>query len=182
MTEDPFAPPATDPFRGPEVIGDAERIRREHIRHEAALRSVGSLYILGAIGMVLASLGGLAAATSGDMTVVAFVVTAMFLPVGIGMGLLGLLVRKLDPRIKIPVTVLSAMGLINIPLGTLISVYILHLVWSQKGKMVLSPEYATIITRTPQVVYRSSIVTMVAVVLFIALAGFAIFAVMVRPG
>ena len=57
---------------------------------------------------------------------------------------------------KIPVTILSGLGLLSIPIGTLINGYILYLMYSQKGKVVFSPEYQDIRDATPEIQYQTS--------------------------
>jgi hypothetical protein len=66
------------------------------------------------------------------------------------------------------------LGLIGFPIGTLISVYFLYLLLSQKGAYVFSPEYAQVIAATPHIQYKTSIVVwiflgLLLVVIFLAI-------------
>jgi hypothetical protein len=53
--------------------------------------------------------------------------------------------------------------LLAFPLGTLINGYILWLVFSTKGKTILSNDYAAIVAATPHVRYRIPIVVWILI-------------------
>jgi hypothetical protein len=138
------------------ATSDAEAVRREHINHEASLKSIGLLYYLGGIGLIggiaasLASLthgGRGAGALLGVSAILAILAVAVF---AVGRGL-----RTLRPGARIPATILAAIGLLGFPFGTLINGYVLWLIHSRKGRRVLSPDYAAIVEATPQVKYRT---------------------------
>jgi len=108
--------------------------------------------------------GGLTMATTVSMTASENEGSASFF---IGMlvfylifGIIAILIgrgfRKLKPWVRIPGTIFAALGLLSIPIGTLINGYILYLMFSAKGKMVFSPEYSEIREATPEVVYKTS--------------------------
>ena len=134
---------------------EADSIRREHINHEASIKGVGILYYISGAGMLVASAAGLFGASSGRnalpllaIFVVLGLLSAGFIAVGRGL-------RTLKPWARIPTTVLAALGLLGFPVGTLINGYILWLIHSQKGRFILSPEYAPIVEATPDVKYRT---------------------------
>ena len=143
----PYASPATDAaaFEAKAVVSDAEAIRREHIKHEAAVKSIGWLYLLGAVitiptGVLMLVLA-LAAVVEGTHAEDA----AVNAPVGVfylGLGALSAALfrgfRRLRPWVRIPATVLSVLGLLSVPIGTIINSYILYLLHSKKGRMVFS--------------------------------------------
>jgi hypothetical protein len=169
--DDPFAPPKTDPLEAATTVPDAERIRRQHFRHEASVRSVGVLYIFGASMIGLGSLSSFLSLDRGSIPV-----AATFLGVAGALGFVGSLVRRLDRRARIPVVILSAVGLLAFPIGTAINAYILWLFLSGKGSFVFSPEYKRIVRLTPYTVHRTSgavIGLMVFIGLLIAIALFA---------
>ncbi|MGB0370854.1 MAG: DUF4339 domain-containing protein [Opitutales bacterium] len=154
---------------------DVRAIRMEHLKHEASLKSVGILFFLGSGLMIF---GGvmqiLAAVGSGDPEMVAAIGGAA--AVSIVLGLLFFLVaygyRKLKPWIRIPGGILAGIGLLGFPLGTLLNGYILYLLFSKKGKMVFSKEYAEIIQATPDIKYRTSLISLVVIIiLVIAVVG-----------
>ena len=82
--------------------------------------------------------------------------------------------RNLRPWVRIPTIILSIIGLIGFPLGTLISAYILYLMFAAKSKMVFSPEYREIIAATPHLRYRTSFLKTVLVVILIIAAFMAL--------
>jgi hypothetical protein len=159
----------------------AESIRREHINHEASIKAVGTLYYLSMLGLavvgltMLFSTGAFAAVRMGDAVpaAVLVVMAAVFLVVGRGL-------RKLQPWVRIPTVLLSILGLLGFPIGTLINGYIIWLILSKKGRLVLSPEYAAIVEATPQVKYRTSIVVWILLGLVVLLVAVVIVIALVR--
>lgn len=158
----PYASPASDAktFDTQGETSQAEAIRREHIGHETSLKSVGLLYLLGAI--LLLPSGGIAlfVAATTDMAAEERVIVMGFSVFYLVMGVLFCALfsgfRKLRSWVKIPATIVAAIGLLGFPLGTLINGYILWLMHSQKGSMVFSSAYQDIIAQTPHVKYRTS--------------------------
>ena len=63
----PYAPPeAKDLEAEPNSeFARAERIRKEHIKHEASIKSVGCLHLFGGVMVVLAAITSIPAALSG---------------------------------------------------------------------------------------------------------------------
>ena len=160
----------------PESEADAERIRREHIKHEANVKSVGFLYYLAAVMTLLLAAGPFMVSFVLEDGLVTFatILGAIYGALAVAFLILGRGLHKLDRRVRLPVGILSGLGLLSVPIGTLINGYILYLVFCPKGKMVFSPEYQEIIRMTPHVKYKTSIVLIVflvvlAVVLVIAL-------------
>lgn len=83
--------------------------------------------------------------------------------------------KKLSPWARIAGTVLSSLGLLAFPVGTLINVYILYLLLCEKGKMVFSGEYKTIIQQTPHLKSKTSIIVwaLLGILLVLLLVGLA---------
>lgn len=159
---------------------DAEAIRQEHIKHEASVKSVGVLYYLGAIAMVVmgvfsfvgaSALGG-RGGSGGDLAGAG--VGVVFIALGVGQFIVGTGLRKLRKWARIPTGILSGFGLLGFPIGTLINAYILYLVFSRKGKMVFSDEYKEIVEQTPHIRYRTSIVVWIVLGIVVALCAFGI--------
>ena len=174
----PYQAPAT---RVDDVIDSAnpqaESIRREHINHEASIKAVGTLYYLSMLGLAAGGLttifstAAFARSSMGGPAFGAFmlVMAAVFFTMGRGL-------RKLRPWVRIPTVLLSILGLLGFPLGTLINGYVIWLILSKKGRLVLSPDYAAIVEATPQVKYRTSIVVWILLGLIVLLVV-AVFAV-----
>jgi hypothetical protein len=159
----------------------AESIRREHINHEASIKAVGTLYYLSTLGLVAAGLaiifstGALAGARMGDAAAAAVMVV-----IAVGIFMVGRGLRTLRPWVRIPAVLLSILGLLGFPIGTLINGYIIWLILSKKGRLVLSPEYAAIVEATPDVKYRTSIVVWILLGLVVLLVAVVIAIALVR--
>ena len=177
-SENPYAAPATEVTLAEQdlsSLSDAKQIRNAFFKHERAVKSISVLYIFGCFFVAI------------------YLIALMFLAYSdpqarpyalIGMVVLLLLIwffawiarglRRLDPRIRIPVTLLSVIGLLGVPLGTILSAYILYLIYCEKGKYVFSPEYAAIVVRTPHIRPRISIIVWILLVLLgvLILMGF----------
>lgn len=145
----------------------AEQVRREHLKHEASIRTVGALQILAATLLLLPIFMELLAHLFGFPTsaangvggrinlVSAFPMTFLCLAIlllGLGFGL-----RRLNPYARIVSAVLAGIGLIGFPVGTLINGYILWLLFSRKGKRVFSEEYRRIRAETPHIRCRTPV-------------------------
>ena len=178
IEENPFAsPPEIDDDAVVEVVGEAEQIRRQYLRHERAIQSVGSLYDIGGIFLLACALVATFAAfgTAGsafDIGRAVFFGCIAAVHFAIGRGL-----NALAPWAAIPVGVLSTIGLLACPIGgvaiagfspivlvvgligTVINSYILYLIFGRKGQVVFSPEYREVIRQTPHVKHKSFVLT-----------------------
>ncbi|MBI2396814.1 MAG: hypothetical protein HYV17_03395 [Xanthomonadales bacterium] len=173
MEVNPYQPPSAvvaDP-----VVGDAGLIalREQHIRHEVQLKSVGALYFLGAVLLAVAALGmfGLMlgdASHGGDAGKLA-IVGAVYLAFAAAALTMAIGFRRLRPWVRIPGGILSGLGLLAIPVGTLIHGWILYLMFGKQGRVVLAPEYQAVIDATPQVRYRRTLGDWIALGLVVAL-------------
>ena len=65
--------------------------------------------------------------------------------------------RTLNPKARVPATILSVIGLLAFPLGTLINGYILYLIHAKKSKVVFSADYQAVIAATPEIKYKTSL-------------------------
>lgn len=174
----PYRPPAAGLV--PKTAGtatDAETIRRELLQHETSVRSIGLLYYFGFSMLTLATIGTLGAIVFGDLgelDSISVGLTALYALVAALAFYLARGLRRLDPKIRGPVTAFAALGLLGFPFGTLINAYILYLLHSDKGKRVMSEEYRDIIARTPHIKYKSPTWLIVAGLLILALVVIAI--------
>jgi len=161
-----------------EAGSDAEDIRQTHIKHEASVKSVGFLYLLGGVlflvmGVFMAPVIFAGGQATGSETPFLAAIIALYAGLGVLSIFLARGLRKLQRWVRIPVTILSALGLLSFPIGTIINGYIIWLIWSEKGKMVFTDEYQEIIAATPHVKYKTSIVVWVLLgllILFLAAA------------
>lgn len=167
---------AANPYRAPEAqmggglpdVGeDAVAIRNEYLSHEAAVKSIGSLYYLSAFFFAVATIAFLTV-MDGEGAHLPRWFSLMFLGFGMAFAWMGRAMRRLDATARIPVAIVAGLGLFNPPVGTLINGYILYLVFGRKGRMVFSEEYAAVREATPEIVYRTSTGMKVALLLLLA--------------
>jgi len=172
MTEavNPYAAPRA---RVDEVAAnpEAEATRRAHITQEASIKAVGFLYYLGGVGILFAAFGALSGAREAPSGPY---LAMLFFALAIGQFVAGWGVRKLRPWARIVGCVISAIGLLGFPVGTLVNAYILYLFLSKKGRTIFSPQYQDVIAATPHVKYKTSIIVWIFLALIVALIAFAL--------
>ncbi len=152
-----------------ELPADYEAVRRAHLTHETSVRSVGLLYFLGAGMLVVAAIVGLVGSGSSDDLVAGLVTVAILAFFAVIYVMTGRWLRVLNPQARIPATILSIIGLLSFPIGTIINLYILYLLHSAKGKYVFTPEYAAIVAATPEIKYKTSLITKIALGVLVVL-------------
>lgn len=208
MSENPYEPTGSAYGSGTldsnVDLSQAEIIRKSHLSHEANLQSFGCLYTLGGILGIIGSLfyvamgvfilaGGLPAQPASQNAPVpntnpaaAGLVVALlglvFLAISIVQLLGGRAMQTLNPRGKVLAIIISAIGLLGFPCGTLISAYLLYLLLSAKGEMVFSDRYKEIIQATPHIKYKTSIIVWIFLFLLIAVILMGIIAAVVSRG
>lgn len=173
----PYDPPASPVSDPPTALAAAEELRRAHIGHERRLKAMGVLYLLigaslGAVWLtlvygLLSSSTRPASATDVGMFAVLGVLLVAWLALGVGYV-------RLRPWVKVPTGILSGIGLLGFPVGTAFHAYLLWLVFSAKGKVILGPSYREVVQATPHVRYRSSPMQLVAVGLVLLLVVFVV--------
>lgn len=182
MSANPYAPPLGSAAAvAPEPSGAAV-IRRQYLNHEAAVKSVGVLYYIGAVFIL--ALGGMAlyAALTMDVPELAdrafqIGVSFAYLMLGTVQAATGYGLRRLQRWSRPIAIVFSILGLFAFPLGTIISGYILYLLLSHKGGIVFSDHYHQVIARTPEIKYKSSFLVLLLLAILITLAIVSIIAV-----
>lgn len=163
----PYAPPRARVEDVVPYANEAEEIRREHIRTEAAVRSIGTLYYIGAPVLCLLGIAMLAGRSNlprnfvGSAVAPAGVMGAVFLVFGVVSFFVARGLRQLLPGARIAAIVFAIFGLLNPPAGTAINLYILYLLFSKKGRRLFEEDYQGIIAATPDIRSRTSIVVWV---------------------
>lgn len=180
----PYAAPISKPGMAT-MGGKADQIRNEYLKHEASVKSIGTLYLIGAVMFALALVvsgvllvGALFSSEVDSELAIFFIFAAIYAVIAAIYFYVGFGLRKLDPMAKRIAVVFSVIGLLGIPVGTLISGYILWLLLSEKGVYVFSPEYKTVVENTPHIKYKTSAIVIVLLVIVIALVALAIGAAM----
>jgi len=159
-TVNPYAPPKAnvEDFSG--ATSDVERVRLEHIKHEASIRSVGTLYYIGGFLMLFAGI---------SMFIAVDPTEPMLRPLGAFYLLLGAVsvvvawgMRRLRRWAGGASIGLSGVSLLAFPVGTIVGAYVLYLLLSAKGRRIFASDYADIVAATPNIKYRTSIAVWIA--------------------
>ena len=180
MSDNPYAPSGSSygdaSLDANFDLSQAELIRKSHLSHEANIQGFGCLYTLGGIlgilggifyiglGIFILAGGSPAGAGAGadQETLVAGItmtlVGIVFLAIASAQLFAGRSMQTLNPSGKILAVVVSAIGLLGFPCGTIISGYLLYLLLSAKGEMVFSSAYKEVMQATPHIRYRTSII------------------------
>ena len=165
--ENPFATSAiaealVDPAI--ENMDQAEQIRREHLNRETSVRGIGSLFYVGTIVLILfiASTVWSIFPLSNDgrpvtVQLFSFGMLGLVVLFAVIQGWVGHGLRTLNGSVRLWAVALSALGLINFPIGTVISIYFIYVLVSAKGRFVMTPEYAAIRAATPHIRYKTPI-------------------------
>jgi hypothetical protein len=176
--------------QGGERDQELERIRRKYLNHEASVRSVGLLYYLAAALMVIAAITPLAM-PFGIFYLQIFIAVFCFV-FCLAFGVVGYGLQKLERWVRIPVTIFGVLGIvggirglvnpgaggpIGPVIGLLLNIYVLAIVWSEKGTYVLSDEYRAVIAATPYIKYKTSLLIKIlaGLLLFFILLGLLVF-------
>lgn len=166
LSDNPYAAPTVEVTVAEPT--DAESIRGKYLPHEASVRSIGWLYLLGAANFTLAGcMAGISAFSIGPFDWVSLVISGVYLGLAIPTAIVGVAVRRLRPWARTAATVLSGIGLLLVPIGTVINGYCLYLLLSAKGKFVFSEEYRRVVEQTPHMKYRSSFLVLLLLVIVV---------------
>lgn len=169
----PGASPATSPATyapaaGAASTGSAEGTRRAYLAHEQNVRSIGTYFCFSGgmqlfAAVMLAICGGLAAIPRPDskastlpLAVVAVEVVVFLILGGLTVWA-GRLLRRLDRKAFVAGIIVAAIGLLGVPVGTLISVYILYLILCESGRFVLSDSYRAVVAATPEIQWKTAL-------------------------
>ncbi|MFH1500192.1 MAG: DUF4339 domain-containing protein [Verrucomicrobiota bacterium] len=155
---------------------DTEAIRRTHLSHEASLQSIGSLYLLGSVLVTFVAIMSLAAGAAPDGEAMPVAVAVVLLVLAALQFQVGRWLRALNPKAKVPASLLAILGLLGFPIGTLINGYILYLLHSKKGGVVLSADYAAVRAATPHIRYKTPLAVWIVIGLVVALLVFGVIA------
>ena len=166
MEINPYAAPQSQVLH---TTSQDELIRQEHINTEGTMKSVGTLFYLGAFFLILYGLilvgAGLSAMKDGSW--VAVIIGVVVLALGIGQGRVAYGLSRLKSWARTPTIIIASLGLLGFPVGTLINIYILVKITGQKGQFIFTPEYQRIVAATPHVKRKTPVVAWVLLILFV---------------
>jgi hypothetical protein len=177
-------------------LAEAEAIRRAHLGHEASVQSIGSLHLLSAFFAAIGVIGAGALLVQTAEEGARLRALAMLVGYVASMGVnfaLGLGLRRLQPWARWTEAAFTSLGaafsllvilvalitgmmplLLIYGVGLLILGYILYLLLSRKGTVVFSPQYRTIVEKTPHLKYRTSLILKIGLVFLIAVVIIAV--------
>ena len=165
---------------------DVESIRKQYLSHEASVKSIGLLYWLGGIILLLVTVVYLIGGVRMMLDPKTVPGGAVLLVLAIFVGSLAVFqitvamaIGKLKPWSRIAATVLSCIGLLGFPIGTLINGYFLYLLQSKKGEYVFSAPYQQVIAATPHIKYKTSIVVWILLGILLVLIGMGVLGVVI---
>lgn len=166
MEPNPYLPPTAAPAAAGAGLSSDEQIRLQCLKRESTLKSLGGLQVIGGVILLLGGVSNLLnpPATGSQNTALAgsvFILPLALLALVNGIGL-----HKLMPWARIVGTVLSAIGLLGFPIGTLINALILGAYWSKPSDLIFSADYKRIIAATPHVNRKTSKVMIVMLIIF----------------
>ena len=162
----PYSAPTIAIGRSAGEFSELESVRLENLSHEAALKAVGSLFLI--ISALVSSLMTIFTSKflneellNNDRTFVLsyWVLVPISLYIGIKM-------RRLDHSIRNTVVIAAALMMFAFPFGTIVGPGVLYVVCCQKGKFILSQRYTNIRYRTPGIHYETKLFTKRLVMLF----------------
>lgn len=155
----PYSAPSVTIGRSTEEFSELESVRLEYLSHEAALKAVGSLFLI--ISALVSSLMTIFTSKflneellNNERTFVLsyWVLVPISLYIGIKM-------RRLDHSIRNTVVIAGALMMFAFPFGTIVGSGVLYVVCCKKGKFILSQRYTNIRYRTPGIHYETKLFT-----------------------
>ncbi|MCW1883655.1 hypothetical protein OKA04_02875 [Luteolibacter flavescens] len=183
MTENPYQTPTGNEVSGP-LPPDMRAVRARHIQHEASVKAMGILCVLGGV-MLLGSFA----------FVCIEVIAANYLPEPTATGLLfafglgtlklisGIGLGQLQGWSRITASFVVVVSMFAVPIGTAFGIYLLYLLFSPRGGRVFTAGYREIVARTPDMHYRTPRWFWIAIaVMVVLLAALLIFFLVATPG
>jgi hypothetical protein len=180
VTENPYQTPAVTEVALP-LGSDIREIREKHLKHEASIKAVGILCLLGGV-LFLGTFAfvGIETLASGLMEASSSMGLLFEIAFGTLQLISGIGLRQLRGWARIPAAIVAAVSMAFIPIGTVIGIYILYLLFSPKGSKVFSEDYRDIVTITPDIRYRTPrwfwILMVTVMLMLVGIVVFAFFA------
>jgi hypothetical protein len=145
MSDNPYAPPKGQPLNDTPTNEDQKSLRAANISHEVAVQLIGTLYF----GVCVTHLALALIFLSSDSFFVGRPEILFLIFVGGFSAVLSFGIMKLRAWARYLAIVCSAVGLFAVPIGTLISGYILYLFFKPASSLIFSSRYREVIAETP---------------------------------
>jgi hypothetical protein len=182
--DNPYASPTTDvtlASRAPEGSTAAERLRRKYLKHEATVRSIGTLQYFGAGVLVFAALAIVLEEVPARQTLFGVSMAVFCIAFAVGICFLARGLRRLEPWARITAIVLLALNFpaaiysqhFN-PVALGFVAVILYWLLNEKGRMVFSAEYRQAVAATPHITYRTARWVWIALAVILGLIAIAV--------
>jgi len=151
-----------------------EATRRRYLNAEGNVRSIAIFYYIACFGTVILApllgrshvLQAMPAYRALPFVLIALAVVYFWMAQQI---------RRLNPAVIVPATLVAVLGMFQFPAGTLINAIILWSIHSPKGRHVFTPEYHALVERTPSLRWKMSLAVRIflglCVLGLLALAG-----------
>ncbi|MFO0915504.1 MAG: hypothetical protein U0795_21250 [Pirellulales bacterium] len=139
-------------------LSGARVVRERNINTEVSIQQIGRLFWLGGLatigaGSVVALVEMAALIDRGalrpNVDLMVIFIAAMFVLVGWLHIVVGRRLQDLNPRVRGLAITLALLQLMFVPLGTVVGLLLLILVWSPQGRYVFTDEYKSVRALTP---------------------------------
>ncbi|MEM6470095.1 MAG: hypothetical protein AAF802_11110 [Planctomycetota bacterium] len=158
--------------------GTYETLRRKHLRQETSIRTIGLLHMFGGVmamlGATLFTISSVFAIFQGDEGAVLVTLFGVaYGAFGFGSFYTGRGLRRFENTPRTLAIIISVIGLLAIPFGTLINALFLYVLCNRNASVIFSDRYREAVKQTPHVKNRFSFgfVLLVAVLISILIVG-----------
>ncbi len=164
----PFAAPKADLQAVPLASNKSDQLRKKHLQVEASIQAIGRLWLLSAAICLLMTLIMMLSVIDGPgRSLSTLGLTFLYLSIGGIVGWTGYQTNRLNPQARVPAIALACLGLLAVPVGTLITIYFLILLLGSKGRFIMTEEYLQIVRETSHIKYKTPLLFWLLAVLII---------------
>ncbi len=129
----------------------AEKLRKEHIGRESTIITLGYIFVYSGFALAGTTALGKAVFKLDSLPIGPALWIFISLAYFAALTIVGYGLTNLKSWVPIPAAIVAILSLYNVPFGTIVGAYMLWLVFSKKGRVIFSPEYAAIVAATPHI-------------------------------
>ena len=171
---------------GKKDSSNAVKIRKQHIEQETEIKEWGLvMMVLGVLSALLSLVIGVysvffatavvpeeGVALTVTFLVILFAVIMFFnmIQIAIGWGM-----HRLNGLGRIGGTIFWAIHLLAIPVGTIVGIIVLRILWNERAATIFSPEYKDIREATPEIKHKSITAVLAIGFVVVMMAGYSIY-------